>query len=253
MNSLRLLTLGMACVATVGVAIATEPSPATPAVVPAASERPDITLLDGRVLKSARIITSTPAAAVVKHEGGVTTVEWHLMPDALQKQYGYDPEVAKTHEKETQARVRASREKEQAKADLEECRKLAHAGTLEVLQVVPGGILAKGVVYYGPPKTTQAIQSAKGKGIGLDSHKMVTYTWTETETMRESRWVDRIFVECDTSGLVDGQSVNKLLWPDGIYSYTNTLGAGMTIPRYTTSEQKAVLRLRAARTSDSGR
>ncbi len=49
-----------------------------------------------------------------------------------------------------------------------------------------------------------------------------------------------IFVECDTSGLVDGAEFTEAVYANGTYAYGNVQGARKTIPAYTTDSQKVL-------------
>ena len=51
----------------------------------------------------------------------------------------------------------------------------------------------------------------------------------------------RVFVQCNTEGLVDDQALSLRIYRDGVYQFETVLGAASTIPRYSTKppSQKA--------------
>lgn len=88
-----------------------------PYVLPFPADPADITLSDGRILKAARIVATTPAAAAVIYDGKAITVEWELMPVAIQKQYAYDSATADAYEAAEAARARKYSEDEKARRE----------------------------------------------------------------------------------------------------------------------------------------
>lgn len=54
----------------------------------------DITTLDGKVYKNAKISEANPAGIVVEYQDGVCQIPFTNLPDDIQKKYSYDPAKA---------------------------------------------------------------------------------------------------------------------------------------------------------------
>ena len=80
-----------------------------------AADRPDITLNDGRTLKSAKVLSKTPSELVIMHSNGVENVKIDQLPDALRKQYDLDHKSAEAYQKEVDVKAKELSAQEKAK------------------------------------------------------------------------------------------------------------------------------------------
>ena len=199
-------------------------------------ERPDIKLVDGRVLKRCKIISKTPLDAVILHAEGVENVKWETLPSEYREKHGYSPDKAAAHAVKLDELDEKTREVTKAKRIISDAAAKAMQARLKISQITDDGILATGFALVGPPrKELVTSYSSKKKGWGL--------TPNETVTTSNSRFVERrdrvtfdeyIFVKVNVSGHVDGDFVDLIIFPNGTYSY-QSVGAGIkTIEKYTT-------------------
>lgn len=116
----------------------------------------------------------------------------------------------------------------------EEMRSTAIDATFRVLQVLEDGVLAEGSGFRGPEKTRTVRRTATVPGTGLNSHTTETKTWEEVVKEREQVLLKpRVFIRCDTDGLIDGSIDSKRIWPAGTYKFTTVMGAPATVAAYT--------------------
>jgi len=158
----------------------------------------------------------------ITYTGGVGAVALADLTPDLKKRFNYDPVKAKAADD-----ANKKKQDEQAKQEaLENLAKSVIAASLQargkIIQVLPDGILAE---------LSAHDTNDKGRLVG-------TGEWIQYDT---SQYLgERVFVECDTAGLVDGVQWSGTIWKIGTFSYDNTLGARATIPKYTTLPASAL-------------
>lgn len=104
---------------------------------------------------------------------------------------------------------------------------------LTVFQITDDGVLATGWGETGPVMVRNVTHSKQVPGTGLNSHLMETKVWTERVAgRRQVKLPERIFVRCDSSSFVDGDTIHLRIISDGRYSYTTVLGAKATVAAY---------------------
>ena len=67
------------------------PAPPEPAAPPGSN---DLATADGRIYRNVQVWKSEPDGVTIRHDEGLTKVEFPLLPEDWQKKYQYDPETA---------------------------------------------------------------------------------------------------------------------------------------------------------------
>jgi hypothetical protein len=150
-----------------------------------------------------------PDGIRIIHESGAVKIPYENIPEETRVKLGMNQEAADSHRKNVQVqeqRITAAIKKQQV---LDQAR-FTFVGS--VLQVTDGGLLLIG----------------KGYTDGTKEKKKISHM----------KWP--IFVECNTSGRVDGDRFSGHIYRNGTFAYTNTQGARMTIPAYTTDPSKVL-------------
>ena|GEM_PF-6290307 len=128
----------------------------------------------------------------------------------------------------------AARRKKHARraAAIRATRATGLSARLTILQMVEDGILAKGV-YYTETEYEKVEEKTVGSSRISISHGM--------RTRRQAHSLgERIFVEGSFGSVVDGDTVQCVIYPNGRYSYTTVLGGQATVRKYTTYLERAV-------------
>jgi len=187
----------------------------------------DITLTDGTVYKNATIINHSAVSATIETDKGGAIVPIEKLPKDVQAKLGYDPKAADDVKKQ-RAEALAEGEKQEALENLAKAiSKAALQARGRIIQVVPDGILAELSAHHSD-----------------DKGRLVGGKWPQYDT---SQYLgERVFVECDTAGLVDDAQWSGTIWKIGTFSYTNATGAMATIPKYTAIPESAVKALMGA-------
>ena len=210
----------------------------------AGTERPDITLNDGTVLKKAKILSSSPNDAVVLHSGGtVENIKWDQMPEEIRAKHGVSKESQEKFNKEHKKRVETNKKKSAVLQKIEDAYSSTIWVEFEVMQVIGDGILCKGTGYLAAVEKKRVSYSSHKKGSGLYPNEVVTnkhvekYKTMPSFEMGNGEWV---FIKCSTSGLYDGVKESFFVIPNGTYSYSTALtGASKTVESY--MEASAIL------------
>jgi hypothetical protein len=84
-----------------GGTVAAQPEPTT--------TYPELTLKDGRIYRDCRVVRVEPDALLVKHQGGMARLSLFELPEAIQKEHGFDPFAAMEHARAEMERQRELR------------------------------------------------------------------------------------------------------------------------------------------------
>lgn len=220
------------------------------------SQAADITMLNGTVLKSARIVAIAGESVDVVYEEGLRSfsASQFSVVDLYEAKNRIDKEQAEKQKRieeagvkelaELEARRRENAEVVQDAKNFEynierELKEVQHAMELSVVQVVEDGVICSATyAHVGPTKYLSIPKSAMVKGTGLHAHKMVEKNWTETVPFRNKiNLPDLIFVYTNTASLYEGKKIFLLAWPAGTYSYTSVRNAERTLRAFTTSSE----------------
>ena len=191
----------------------------------------------GQEFRKARLLRQDADSVLVRHLDGVATLAYEELPDDMQKQFGFDPELAR----ESRARKKKEAAKRQALAEARETlereakaqqelrdKELQSAKrmTFKVLQVVPGdgGILANEYRRGGTPgSAARAISAISGRSSGYVSP-------SEGKT---------VFLRGELDpGLIDEDIFDAMVVEDGSYQYETTIGSMATVRNYKVIEMK---------------
>ena len=72
------------------------PAPPVPAAPPGSN---DVATADGRIYRNVQVWKVEPDGLTLRHEEGLTKVEFSLLPEDWQKKYEYDPETAAAYQR----------------------------------------------------------------------------------------------------------------------------------------------------------
>jgi hypothetical protein len=221
----------------------------------------DWVTLDGKTYKDIRVIKYDATQVTFRCSDGDTTLPLQILPEDLRKHFNYDSGTAKKlidankTAKEKEDRV------EKVQAILIN-NQFTAKGT--IIQVAEGGIMIKllatsAKVFTYTPKPSPALEPSFNPGSMNDdissrpdrilpSEQIPPAVEPKQEpergnaaarTYRDTSVIERAFVECDTTGLVDDQHWEGTIWKVGTYSYPTVSGYGATIPKYTVDRQEA--------------
>ena len=203
---------------------AVTPKPSvTSDVEPAKPQGESITTIEGRVYKNVVITSATPAYISVQHDDGVARLMLDKLPKELQKKYSYDPVKAGEY-----LRSEAIAEAEQARMErvaqeVAEFDKLSMYARGTVIQVLSEGVMFVGSGFAADPANNNNQAGANDKNFKGNT--------------------GRIFILCDSNGMIDGQKWSGRIWPSGTYRY-ESVGAGIkTISQWSTSRLEAIREL----------
>ena len=202
----------------------------------ASSPAEDITLNNGTVYKDATILKhDAVTATILFSDGGAAVPISDLSPD-LQKRLNYDPAQA-------QKQLALDAQNEARQKALAAQTKLLDGAALkvwgEVVQVQPNGFFAdfKTIDRYGPEVAQTQTRVVETLPAGLGRGDVVQTTITGYHHARIT--LGKIFVSCNSTGLVDQQHWSGIVWNVGTYAYIDEKGNRATIPRYSTSPDEA--------------
>ena len=189
----------------------------TPAQAPAyPTQNVDITTVDGKEYKNVTITKVEPNGITITTDSGIEKIPFTSLSVELQTKYGYDPAKAKAYaaqdaqaqaamyeatQQELQRQHDATVEQGKADAEKERTSKLeasARVFNVNVVQSLSSGILADDIQ----------------QGVPIDLGAS-----------------DIIFLQ-GVKGAAEGERVTVKAYRDGTFTYTNTLGASMTVQKW---------------------
>ena len=65
----------------------------------------DLAAADGQVYRNVQVWKIEPDGLTLRHDEGLTKLEFPLLPEAWQKKYGYDPQMAATYQRTVTAAI----------------------------------------------------------------------------------------------------------------------------------------------------
>lgn len=167
---------------------------------------PDFSTLDGKLYKDVTVKSSDALGIKIMHSTGFARLKFDVLPDDLKKRFGYDPVEAKSAEEYDEKRrkneIAAATDKNARERFKVEARKALTNVQGRVLQVLPDRIIL-----------------------------------TDAKSLSEDRYLTRLpdsaaCIICDTSKIVDGESINDEVYYAGSWSYTAAFGGSRKINCY---------------------
>lgn len=151
-----------------------------------------------------------PDGITISHSEGIAKIPFSDLPEAIQKQHGYDPAKAARYAAQS-AKLVANRERNIAaeaakKKALEAMEKRAVKAEFKILQVFENGILADAELDFG---------------IGPLTRERTTFIYGRLKA-------------------VDGESYSATLYPAGRFSYATVLGAKKTVTAWALDAESAL-------------
>ncbi|MDE1170283.1 MAG: hypothetical protein PW734_03595 [Verrucomicrobium sp.] len=210
-----------------------------------------ITTTDGKTYTDVVVKRSDPSGLDITHSGGAAHLLFEKLPADIEQKYGYDPaksaafKAAQQQEREAGAKELAA--ELDAKAIATALAKSEKYGSGNVFQTTENGLLIKGSYYkttVGSHITEVVIDQNKNTAFPSKIIERQTVETTNTEAYHLGPKGGLVFIECDPSGWVDEEEWTGIIYPIGTYSYTNVMGAKVSIPRFTTDVQRAAAYLR---------
>jgi len=184
----------------------------------------DLTLKDGTVLKNYKVYKETPQGLVIFHEAGGLTAGPDLLPDFLVEKYSLSKETIKKAKQEAKEKTEEAYARARVKKRLGEL-KVNISGN--IVQVVSRGILLKNISVINPGKI-----NTESKRVDAGVYTSADYA----DRIFSKQWV---FVECESSALLEDQSYSADVWRAGFFTYTSTNGAARKVRRYVSKEETA--------------
>jgi rhodanese-related sulfurtransferase len=175
-----------------------------------------------------------PDSLKVMHSAGIAHIPYEDLPDEVKKLFVFDPAKAKKIREEKAKRAADELEKQELEKTIHETA-IHMAG--KVSQVVENGVLLKNVVYKLNQKqeVTKEEEVVVGLPNGLHPDQgratatRTTKEWKNVEGHFGDSW---IFVSCDSTNYVDGQTYAGTVWADGTYNYQAVSGARKTVKAF---------------------
>jgi len=204
----------------------------------------DIPLTDGTVYKNATILHHDAATVTILYADGGAAVPISRLPADLQKRLNYDPAAA---QKQLASNAAAAAQEKALAQRTQALDNTALKVWGEIVEVRPDGIMAKIETVDKcaptlPVTQTTAVHSLPG---GMGGGPDVVRT-TVVGYRRAKVDLGKVFIETDTTGLVDKAHWRGIIWAVGTYSYTGSSGHHRTIPAYTVSPDRAYAALAQA-------
>ncbi len=196
----------------------------------------DITTTDGKIYKGATIIKHDAATATILYADGGATVDIATLSPELQKKLDYDP--AKATELQEQIKT-AALDAEAAKLKAKISQLLQEAACPvegKIIQVLSNGFLGE-LNALSSRDIIVSKNRVDSRGFGLLPSGISTTK--EKKTIVDSDSIGLVFVNCDTTGLIDDQAWSGVVWKCGTYSYDTVNGSQSTVAKYTISEKEA--------------
>jgi hypothetical protein len=218
----------------------THADPTSTNAIPISSETPtkaEDWTVNGKTYHNVTVSKVDPDKVHIMYDGGIGSVNLADLPPDLQKKFNYDPSAAKAaasaeaqrqaevdrqlaiEEKQNQKIEAAQASKDEVDQKQADLVKKASNFSVQVVQVLPEGILCeKQTVEYstGPESLSQSE--------GFGPRPAATASVVGTGVLA--------FIEGAGSGFTDGQRVSVHAYRDGTYSYTDTQGALRTVEKW---------------------
>jgi len=208
----------------------------------------DMTLPNGKTYTNYKVSRVEPDGITLTHSSGITKLFfWELPPD-IQKQYNYNPEKARTYNKQAQAQQAAAwaRQQEMAKraqqraeyeaAHKEVMKNIKESATElvgEVSQITEDGALirdARVPFRYKEEVVTPGYTP-------MNSNRRFV---TKTKYISAAADYEPVFVIGGGRGFTDGAGWKATVYPAGTYKYTTVMGAGKTVKCYALTPEDAL-------------
>jgi len=172
--------------------------------------------VDGVTYSNATFGTVTPSSVTIFYRTGIATIPLEKLSPDLQKQFGYDPDKARSYEAQKSAARAREVEAARKAAELEVRVRRANKVSARIAQVVNDGLLVN-------LKHWQAYASLIG-------YK----TYYTVGCGPEQDWSDTVFLSGDPNFRARAENDTMLLLVErvGTYSFKDTTGAERQVPRY---------------------
>jgi hypothetical protein len=206
-------TLAILCALSVGLA---------PVALAEDEKIPELKTADGKVFQNVTITKVEPDAIRIMHEAGAAKIQFEMIPEELRKKFNMSSESVDLYrEKIREQQVKQQRDAKER--DLIVKKMISLDGT--VLQVLETGVL---------------LSEASFMKVGIEGEK------------RTKMPVSPVFVECDSSKYVDGDSFDEYVFYDGNFIYESVSGAKKTVGAFTTNREKFLKKSGLGDNAESG-
>ncbi len=200
-----------------------------------------LVLNDGTVYKGATILHHDAATATILFDDGGAAVPIAKLPADLQKRLNYDPAAAQK-QLASDAAVVAQQQALEARSQALDNAVLKVWGRIE--HVRPDGVIAQITTVDKcaapqPIVATTPINALPGRAPDVVQTTVVGFRRAKID-------LGQVFIETDTTGLVDQAHWHGFVWPVGTYTYADDDGHHHTIRAYTLSPDRAYAALAAA-------
>ena len=204
-------------------------------------------VIDGTIrdFKSVVITDFTPSKIVVRHNYGGLTIPFEEIPDAIKEILNLNESDARAHREEIAKSIKKDAAMNAAAAKKKKLLRNKKTFEAEVFQVLSGGVLLKNISYKLCYK--EQVESSKRVKIGGGPTTLSPNRRSKHVTRKVTEWVFKtyrlgkdklVYVECETDNYSDDGGFRRDVYPDGVYTYKNLLGAKKTVDKYITNEKE---------------
>ena len=204
-------------------------------------------VIDGTIrdFKSVVITDFTPSKIVVRHKTGNCTIPFEEIPDSIKKFLKLNESDARAHREEIAKKMKIDAAIKAAEEKKEKLLRNKKTFEAEIFQVLSDGVLLKNVSYQLSYK--EQVESSKRVKVGGGPTTLSPNRRSKFKTRKVTEWVFKtyglgkdklVYIECETDDYSDGGRFRRVVYPDGVYTYKNLLGAKKTVDKYITDEKE---------------
>jgi len=197
----------------------------------------NMTLPNGKTYTNYKVSRVEPDGITLTHSSGITKLFFWELPPELQQKYNYDPQKARTYNKQAQAQQAAAWSRQQEMAKRAQERVEYEAAHKEVMKSIKGA--ATELVGEVSQITDEGALIGKAKVPYRYNEEVVTPGYTPMDGNRQfvtkTKYVsaaddyEPVFVIGGGRGFTDGAGWRAIVYPAGTYKYTTVMGAGKTV------------------------
>lgn len=208
-------------------------------IMPADAGTADLKTISGQIYKSARVFRVEPDGINYTFAGGMVKIPFTDLPEAIRKQYGYNPEKARKYAEQdaavqqqlTDSQAAAMQATAQAKDREDALAKLEFYMVAKIRQVTDGGALVDAAVAQEVLRTRRVDTSTKL----MRGHTTSTVKETDLVPLKEP-----VFIYGISKDYVDGDTLSGSAWLVGSYRYNTVAGAAKSVRAYANSKELAI-------------
>ena len=197
----------------------------------------DFTTVEGKKYEGVTISRVEPDGLMVVTDSGIAKIPFLLLPEDVQKKYGYDPKAAAEFSAGVAKAQRDSFARGQKALQDEQAKKTAEWNARE-----REGRLAAALNVLKESGIIRAIEVSQINDDGVLARVAPALEVSEKVYKRTGEWQDEpvyIYLK-NTKALIDGKTLGGHLYPVGRMQYTTVLAATKTVAAFAVSPEHAL-------------